>query len=151
MNLVTRFAALAALTIAATATAEESGANNDRLLLARADVVGAHIALDSIALDDYVGRYVSDGGIELFVVREDGALTIEWPETSSIAQLRLVAQDAGDFVAADAAVRVSFETGADGRVAGLVAYPRGETPIAAVKMPLPRGIVTIEDVSANRP
>jgi hypothetical protein len=36
-------------------------------------------------------------------------------------------------------------------VTGLVARPRGEAPIAAVKTPLPRGIVTLEDVPLNRP
>jgi hypothetical protein len=149
MNIVTRFATLATLIVAATAVAEESNSDNDRLLLARAELAGASVAVDSVALDEYVGRYLADSGVDFVVVHEDGALVIELPETWGVLEAKLVAEGAGDFVAAEVAVRVSFERDSDGRVTGLLAYPRGEAPIAAVKMPLLRGVVTIEDVNTD--
>lgn len=148
MNLVTRFATFALLTLAATAGAEESNSSNDRLSIARAELASARSA-ESIALDEYVGRYVAGVGVEFFVVRDGDALTIVTPESWMIAESSLVGERAGDFIAAEIATHVSFAT-EGGRVTGLTAYPRGAAPIAAVKAPLRRGTVTIQDVDAQQ-
>jgi hypothetical protein len=55
--------------------------------------------------------------------------------------------DAGGLFVAQASTVVKFETDGTGRVTGLVAYPaNGGAAVAAVKEPLPRGVVTIHDV-----
>jgi hypothetical protein len=150
MNFVTRFATVAALIVAANAIAEESASNDARQMLARADLANARVAVDSIALDQYVGRYVADSGVEFIVVEENNGLTIDMPESWGVTESRLRAEDTSDFFVASVSVLVSFDVTADGRVAGLVAYPsRGEAPITAVKMPLRRGVVTIQDVFAD--
>ena len=84
MNLATRFATVAALTaFAANAIAEDSASNDARRMLARADLANARVASASIALDEYVGRYVTDNGAEFIVVLEDDALIIELPSSWS--------------------------------------------------------------------
>ncbi|HEX5047375.1 MAG TPA: hypothetical protein VFX89_09665 [Gammaproteobacteria bacterium] len=147
MNFVTRLAMLAAFTIAATAGAEESSSNDDRVRLARAELANAQAA-DSLTLDDYAGRYVTRGGAEFFVVRDGDSLTIVTPASWIIEESPLVADGDGELVAPKIAARVSFAIDA-GRVTGLTAYPQGAAPIAAVKAPLRRGIVTIQDVDAQ--
>jgi hypothetical protein len=146
MNRLTRFATFAALTVAANAFAEESASHDARRMLARAELSNAQAAAASIALDEYVGRYVTSDGVEFVVVIENNALVIDLPADWGATESRLRAEGTGDFFVADVSVLVSFRT-VDGRVTGLVAYPaRSEAPVMAVRVPLSRGIVTIEDV-----
>ena len=150
MNRLTRFATFAALTVvAANAFAEESALHDPRRMLARAELGNVQVAAAPIALDEYVGRYVTSDGVEFVVVIEDNSLVIDLPADWGATESRLRAEGASDFFVADVSVLVSFET-ANGRVTGLVAYPaRSESPVTAVRMPLRRGIVTIEDVYAS--
>lgn len=146
MNFITRFATVAAFTVAANAVAEESVGNDARRMIARADLASAHAPIEALALDEYAGHYVAASGVEFIVVEEDNALTIDLPASFGVTTSRLRAEGTGDFFVASVPVLVSFDA-AGGRVTSLTAYPPGgESPIKALKMPLRRGIVSIDDV-----
>jgi hypothetical protein len=102
---------------------------------------------DAVALDRYAGRYHTIEGLELIVVPEDGALTIELPAALGRAPLTMRANGAGSFVAVDGSARATFELDADGNVQGLVLNLREmQDVIAGVRTPFRRGVVTIHDV-----
>jgi hypothetical protein len=146
MTFVRAFGLVAVCSITTSAFAEESAQNVAafRQVLARA---GADVRADeAVASDRYTGRYRSADGVVVYVVQEDGSLTIDLPANWGATESRLRADSAGLFVA-EASTVVRFEMDAEGRVTGLVAYPpNGAAAITAVKEPLPRGVVTIHDV-----
>jgi hypothetical protein len=151
MSFVRAFGLVAVCSITTSAFAEESAQNVAafRQVLARAD---ADVRVDeAVAADRYTGRYRSADGVVFYVVQEDGSLTIDLPANWGATESRLRAEPAGLFVA-EASTVVKFETDTAGRVTGLVAYPaNGGAAITAVKEPLPRGVVTIQDVPTHLP
>ena len=149
MSFVRAFGLVAVCSITTSAFAEESATTVAELrhLLARAD---AAVRVDDTP-DRYTGSYRSADGMVFYVVQEDGSLTIDLPASSDAAPSRLRADAAGNYFVAAVTTVVKFDTDADGRVTGLVAYPaNGGAAIAAAKDPLRRGIVTIEDLPAMR-
>src|SRR5262245_49861279 len=149
MSFVRAFGLVAVCSITTSALAEESAPMPDfRHLLARADAA-VHID-QAAALDRYTGSYRSADNVVFYVVQEeDGSLTIDLPANLSASESRLRADTAGGYFVAETPTVVRFETDAAGRVTGLVAYPaKGRDAITAVKEPMRRGIVTIDDVPA---
>lgn len=107
----------------------------------------ARVSDESLALDRYAGRYHTANGLELIVVPENGALTVELPASFGLSPLTLRSNGAGSFAAVDSNVRVTFETDGDGNVAGLLLHmPDADQIVAGVRSPFRRGIVTIYDV-----
>jgi len=151
MSFVRAFGLVAVCSITTSALAEESAPNaaEFRQMLARADV---GVRVDEVATSDrYAGSYRSADGVVFYVVQEDGSLTIDLPANWDASESRLRADAAGGYFVAEAATVVKFETDDAGRVTGLVAYPaNGREGITAVKEPMRRGRVTIQDVPASQ-
>ena len=150
MSFVRAFGLVAVCSITTSALAEESAPMPDfRHVLARAD---AAVRVDeTAALDRYTGSYRSADDVVFYVVQEeDGSLTIDLPASWGAAESRLRADTAGGYFVAGAPTVVRFETDGAGKVTGLVAYPaNGRDAIAAVKEPMRRGVVTIDDLPAE--
>jgi len=93
------------------------------------------IALDSKVLDSYVGRYEAKGEGTFTIARENDFLTIESPVDWGLPKLRIRPESQQDFFAAELPVRVSFQTGPDGKVGSLTIYPpRGQKGVPANKL-----------------
>ena len=120
-----------------------------RHMLARADA-GVRID-DSVASDRYCGSYRSADGVVFYVVQqEDGSLAIELPANWGAAESPLRADAAGGYFVVAAETVVRFENDADGRVTGLVAsLANARNSITALKEPMRRGVVTIDDLPAE--
>jgi D-alanyl-D-alanine-carboxypeptidase/D-alanyl-D-alanine-endopeptidase len=93
------------------------------------------IALDSKILDACAGQYeVQDVGV-FNIVRERDFLTIQLPPDWGLPKFRLRPESLQDFFVAELPVRVTFQTGSDGRVSGLLLYPpRGQHALPANRM-----------------
>ncbi|HEX5047273.1 MAG TPA: hypothetical protein VFX89_09155 [Gammaproteobacteria bacterium] len=146
MSFVRAFGLVAICSITTSALAEESAPLPDfRHVLARADA-DVRVA-EPAALDRYTGSYRSADGVVFYVVQEeDGSLTIDLPANCA-SESRLRADTASGYFVAESPTVVRFEADAAGRVTGLTAYPaNGREAIAAVKEPMRRGVVTIDDV-----
>jgi|SRR5580658_1076653 D-alanyl-D-alanine-carboxypeptidase/D-alanyl-D-alanine-endopeptidase len=93
------------------------------------------IAVDSTTLDAYAGQYeVQDEGV-FNIVRERDFLTIQLPPGWGLPKFRLRPESLRDFFVAELPVRVTFQTGSDGRVSGLLVYPpRGQHALSASRM-----------------
>jgi CubicO group peptidase (beta-lactamase class C family) len=90
------------------------------------------IALEAAVLDTYAGRYEAAGEGVFIIVREGAFLTIQLPASWGLPRLRLRAESLRDFFVAELPLRVTFQTGSDGRVNGLLVYPpRGQRAILA--------------------
>lgn len=148
MNLAVGFALAATFSVAPTAFAEETPHSlEERVVVARADATAAPGAT-MISLDECSGRYRTADGLELVIVRDGETLTLELPDALLSREMRLHLDDSGLLFVADPAVLLSFWTNTDGNVTSIAVYAeRGAPPIEAVKMPAPRGVVTIHDVS----
>jgi D-alanyl-D-alanine-carboxypeptidase/D-alanyl-D-alanine-endopeptidase len=93
------------------------------------------IALDSKVLDSYVGRYEAKGEGTFTIARENDFLTIESPADWGLPKLRIRPESQRDFFATELPVRVTFETGPDGKVHSLTIYPpRGQKGVPADKL-----------------
>jgi hypothetical protein len=134
MNTLARFALVAGLAIAATTVAQESASLDDgNVRVAALQVEAARVALDAAVLDEYSGRYVAADG-QAFIVEHDGdALTIDLPPSFDSPALRLRAVAAREFVAVDAAVRISIEVDPAGQATGVVVRIAAEPAIVAPK------------------
>jgi CubicO group peptidase (beta-lactamase class C family) len=89
-------------------------------------------ALDSAVLDTYAGRYEARGEGPFIIVRESDFLTIQLPASWGLPKLRLRPESPRDFFVAELPLRVTFQTGSDGRVNGLLVYPpRGQPAVLA--------------------
>ena len=99
-------------------------------------------AAEPKSLDDYAGVYASADGATFVVVRAGNSLAVELPESMS---LPVRTANGTTFVLDGAAVRIAFETDADGQLRMVVSQPAGE-PVVATRVTLPRGIVTIHDI-----
>ena len=150
MSFVRAFGLVAVCSITTSALAEESAPMPDfRHMLARADA--AVRADDAAASDRYSGSYRSADGVLFYVVQEeDGSLTIELPANWGAVESRLRADAGGGYFVVAAETAVRFESDADGRVTGLIAYPaNARDSIKALKEPTRRGIVMIDDLPAE--
>lgn len=93
------------------------------------------IALDPAVLDTYSGRYEAPGEGIFVIARESGYLTIQSPPGWGLPKLRLRAESARDFFAAELPLRVTFQTDGEGYVDGLLIYPpRGQKGVPASRM-----------------
>jgi hypothetical protein len=108
------------------AIAEEAVPSNTevRYVIARADGTGvpAPLPIAESALDAYAGRYDAAVGVAFVVDREGDSLTIELPQQFGGAPMRLHAAETRNAFTAEDAVRVVFESDANGRVLGLLLY-----------------------------
>lgn len=114
----------------------------------QADKTNMQLAIASTrpseSLEPYTGVYVTSAGIELIVVAEDRALSIERADGTE-APVRLVPDaERGSFTSGS--LRIVFTRGDDGNVTGMRVSVLGALGITADKAPLRRGIVIIEDV-----
>jgi CubicO group peptidase (beta-lactamase class C family) len=93
------------------------------------------ITLDSKVLDSYVGRYEAKGEGIFTIARENDFLTIESPADWGLPKLRIRPESQQDFFATELPVRVTFQTGPDGKVRSLTIYPpRGQKGVPANKL-----------------
>src|SRR6478672_10205717 len=93
------------------------------------------IALDSKVLDSYVGRYEAEGEGIFTIARENDFLTIESPADWGLPKLRIRPESQRDFFATELPLRVTFQTGPDGKVRSLTIYPpRGQKGVPANKL-----------------
>jgi CubicO group peptidase (beta-lactamase class C family) len=97
------------------------------------------IKLDSGILDTYVGEYeVEDEGL-FKIVRDHDFLTIQVPPGWGLPKFRLRPESGRDFFVADLPLRVTFQTGPNGRVNELLVYPpRGQHALSAHRVIAPR-------------
>ena len=93
------------------------------------------ISLAAAILETYAGRYEApDEGI-FEIILEASFLNIQAPPDWGLPKLRLHPESAHDFFATELPLRVTFQTGSDGHVTGLLVYPpRGQKPVLANRM-----------------
>jgi Domain of unknown function (DUF3471) len=106
----------------------------------------ARASTDAMALDRYAGRYHTTDGLELIVVPENDALTIELPAVLGRASLTMRSNGAGSFVTSDGDAHATFEVDGEGNVRALELNLQQTEVIAGVRTPFRRGVVTIHDV-----
>ena len=93
------------------------------------------ITLDPKFLDSYVGRYEAKGEGIFTIARENDFLTIEAPADWGLPKLRIRPESQRDFFATELPLRVTFQTGSDGKVRSLTIYPpRGQKGVPANKL-----------------
>ena len=93
------------------------------------------ITLDPKFLDSYVGRYEAKGEGSFTLARENDFLTIESPADWGLPKLRIRPESHRDFFATELPLRVTFQTGSDGKVRSLTIYPpRGQKGVPANKL-----------------
>jgi D-alanyl-D-alanine-carboxypeptidase/D-alanyl-D-alanine-endopeptidase len=93
------------------------------------------IAVDLKVLDSYVGRYEAKGEGIFIVARENDFLTIESPADWGLPKLRIRPESQQDFFATELPIRVTFQTGPDGKLRSLIIYPpRGQKGVPANKL-----------------
>jgi hypothetical protein len=126
------------------AVVKKSAANGEPALeiALQTNVVAEQPNAHAVSLDEYTGVYETAHGALFVVVRNGDSLAIELPE--SIA-LPMRAADGPSFVPDASVIRVAFETDADGRV-NIVLSRSAEEIVVATRVPLRRGIVTIQDI-----
>jgi predicted NBD/HSP70 family sugar kinase len=93
------------------------------------------------ALDDYAGVYVAADGATFVVARAADSLAIELPETMA---LPIRAGAGMGFVLDGSVVEIAFET-SGGQTRLIVSRPSA-APVVAIRVPLRRGVVTIQDI-----
>ena len=93
------------------------------------------ISLAAAILETYAGRYEApDEGI-FEIILEASFLNIQAPPDWGLPKLRLHPESAHDFFATELPLRVTFQTGSDGHVTGMLIYPpRGQKPVPANRM-----------------
>ena len=94
------------------------------------------------SLDEYAGVYETAEGALFVVVREDDSLAVELPESLA---LPIRAAEGSSFVPDATVMQIAFETDADGNVR-IVVSRSSESTVVATRVPLRRGIVTIQDI-----
>lgn len=93
------------------------------------------IALGPAELDACTGRYEAQGEGIFVIAREGGFLTIQLPADWGLPKLRLHPERARDFFTTELPLRVTFQSGADGRVSGMLVYPpRGQKAVPASRI-----------------
>jgi D-alanyl-D-alanine-carboxypeptidase/D-alanyl-D-alanine-endopeptidase len=93
------------------------------------------IAVDPKILDSYVGRYEAKNEGIFAIARENDFLTIESPADWGLPKLRIRPESQRDFFATELPLRVTFQTGPDGKVGSLTIYPpRGQKGVPANKL-----------------
>ena len=135
---LTSAALVTSLSLAALA-AEQASVPNDAhaqvLALNTNSVAAEH------ALDDYAGVYVTADGATFVVARTADSLAIELPETMA---LPVRAAAGMSFVLDGSVVQIAFET-SGGQTRLIVSQPSA-APVVAIRVPLRRGVVTIQDI-----
>jgi len=126
------------------AVVKKSAANGEPALeiALHTDVVAEQPNARAVSLDDYTGVYETADGALFVVVRDGDSLAVELPD--SIA-LPIRAAEGRSFVPDASIMRIAFETGADGQLSIVVSRSAEENVVAA-RVPLRRGIVTIQDI-----
>jgi hypothetical protein len=129
------------LSLAAIAAEEDSAASGEHT-----QVVALNASRDVVAeptsLDDYAGVYETADGATFVVARAGGSLAIELPETMA---LPIRANGGPSFTLDGALVQIAFETDARGQARLIVSRPSA-APVVATRVPLRRGVVTIQDI-----
>jgi D-alanyl-D-alanine-carboxypeptidase/D-alanyl-D-alanine-endopeptidase len=93
------------------------------------------IALDQHTLDLYTGRYDVPGEGVFTIGRDGGMLAIESPPDWGLPTLRLRPESPRDFFVSEIPLRVTFQTGSDGRASGMLVYPpRGQAAVRATRI-----------------
>jgi len=93
------------------------------------------IAIDPALLNNYVGRYEAQGEGIFTVAHEGNFLTIESPSDWGLPKLRIRPENEHDFFASELPLRVTFKTGNNNRVTGLLIYPpRGQKAVPATRL-----------------
>jgi CubicO group peptidase (beta-lactamase class C family) len=93
------------------------------------------ISIDPKVLDTYAGRYEAKGEGVFTVAREADFLTIESPADWGLPKLRIRPESTQDLFASELPLRVTFQTGGDGHVTGLLIYPpRGQKAVPTTRM-----------------
>jgi uncharacterized protein DUF3471 len=153
MNLFNGMVAVVALSAATPALSEESSANADiRQLIALASTnVPTAAAVEQLRFEDLVGSYEIDGASAFLIATDGDELCIEFSEYFGTESPRLRADVNGDFFVAEVAVLVTFDRDAGGNVVGATIHPsNAESSVSAVRTSLPRGNVTVYDVTPRR-
>jgi hypothetical protein len=83
------------------------------------------ITLGSGVLDTYAGRYEAQGDGVFLIVRNRDFLTIQLPDDWGLPKLRLRPETKTNLFTSELPLRVTFQTGTDGRVKR-IAYNSGE-------------------------
>ncbi len=95
----------------------------------------AEIPLATAVLDTYVGRYEAPGEGLFRFVREGDFLMIQLPADWGLPRMHLRPETPRDFFTSELPLRVTFQTGADGRVSGVLIHPpRGQAAILAKRI-----------------
>jgi hypothetical protein len=126
------------LSLAATAAEEGSAPNGGHAQVVALNT--SSVAVQAV-LDDYAGVYVTADGATFVVARAGDSLAIELPETMA---LPIRAAASTGFVLDGSGVEIAFET-SDGQTRLIVSRPSA-TPVVATRVPLRRGVVTIQDI-----
>ena len=93
------------------------------------------IAIDSVVLDSYAGRYQAQEEGIFNITRERDFLTIQMPPGWGLPKFRLRPESRRDFFVAELPIRVTFQTNDHGGVNGLVVYsPRSQHALPASKI-----------------
>jgi hypothetical protein len=126
------------LSLAAIAAEEGSAPNGGHAQVVALNT--SSVAVQAV-LDDYAGVYVTADGATFVVARAGDSLAIELPETMA---LPIRAAASTGFVLDGSGVEIVFET-SDGQTRLIVSRPSA-TPVVATRVPLRRGVVTIQDI-----
>jgi hypothetical protein len=98
-------------------------------------VTEKEIELDPATLENYVGSYDADGEGTFKIVHERDFLTVVAPADWGLPVLQIHPASTTDFFARELPLRITFQRGADGRVAGMLIYPpRGQRVVDAKKV-----------------
>ena len=130
---------LVAALSAASIAAEEGSAPEGELAQVVALNTGG-VAVQSV-LDEYPGVYVTADGATFVVSRAGDSLAIELPETMA---LPIRAAAGAGFVLDASIVEIAFDT-SGGQTRLIVSRPSA-APVVATRVPLRRGVVTIQDI-----
>jgi|SRR5688572_11495554 len=125
------------LSLAAIATEEGSAPTGEH-----AQVVALNTSVAAQpSLGDYAGVYVTADGATFVVANAGDSLAIELPETMAV-PIRAAAT--AGFVLDGSVVEIVFDT-SGGQTRLIVSRPSA-APVVATRVPLRRGVVTIQDI-----
>jgi hypothetical protein len=123
--------------------AEQSAADGEHLEIAlHTNIVANQPSALAASLDEYAGVYETTDGALFVVVRDGESLSVELPENVA---LPMRAADGPSFVPDATVIRIAFRTDAEGQV-HIVVLRSAEEVVVARRVPLRRGIVTIQDI-----
>jgi len=93
------------------------------------------IVLDQDTLDLYIGRYDATREGVFTIVRDGDGLAIDSPPDWGLPKLHLRPESRRDFFVSEIPLRVTFQTGIEGRVSGMLIYPpRGQNAVPSTRI-----------------